>query len=331
MIALTSTSHRRPTAAWAISGVADRPSQPQLAVTASACLLGLVKLLAHHVSNLPDGLGIVAHHESRLAAGECTDACVDRFLAESCAVATGETVPSRVLVQMALCAVTALSALSFGRPQDSPRVKSHRRRSRRETLSSMTTHPGANLVQRLWTSAILNGLLAVILGVVILLWPGPSILVAAVVFGVYLLVSGIAQVVSAFSLPASAGGRILLFISGAASVILAVLAFRHFGEGYAILLLAIWIAVGFIFRGVAATATAISDPAFPGRGWAIFFGIISILAGIVVLAWPFDSIVTLALVAGIWLIILGVMEIVAGFGMRSDAKKVEKKITGAAA
>jgi uncharacterized membrane protein HdeD (DUF308 family) len=40
----------------------------------------------------------------------------------------------------------------------------------------MTTHPGANLVQRLWTSAILNGLLAVILGVVILLWPGPSIL-----------------------------------------------------------------------------------------------------------------------------------------------------------
>ena len=311
MIALTSTSHRRPTAAWAISGVADRPSQPQLAVTASACLLGLVKVLAHHVSNLPDGLGIVAHHESRLAAGECTDACVDRFLAESCPVATGETVPSRVLVQMALGAVTALSALSFG-PQDSPRAKSHRRRSRRETLSGMTTHPVANLVQRLWASAILNGLLAVILGVVILMWPGPSILVAAVVFGVYLLVSGIAQVVSAFSLPASAGGRILLFISGAASVILAVLAFRHFGEGYAILLLAIWIAVGFIFRGVAATATAISDPAFPGRGWAIFFGIISILAGI-------------------WLIILGVMEIVAGFGMRSDAKKVEKKITGAAA
>lgn len=79
-----------------------------------------MKVLAHHVSNLPDGLGIVAHHESRLAAGECTDACVDRFLAESGAVATGETVPSRVLVQMALCAVTALSALSFGRPPGLP-------------------------------------------------------------------------------------------------------------------------------------------------------------------------------------------------------------------
>jgi uncharacterized membrane protein HdeD (DUF308 family) len=69
---------------------------------------------------------------------------------------------------------------------------------------------------------------------------------------------------------------------------------------------------------------AISEPAFPGRGWAIFFGAISIIAGIVVLAWPFDSIVTLALVAGIWLIVIGVMEIVTGFGMRSDVKKAEK-------
>ena len=58
----------------------------------------------------------------------------------------------------------------------------------------------------------------------------------------------------------TAGGRILLFISGAAALILAVLAFRHFGEGYAVLLLAIWIGVGFVFRGVAQTVAAISDP-----------------------------------------------------------------------
>ena len=91
-------------------------------------------------------------------------------------------------------------------------------------------------------------------------------------FGAYLLVSGIAQVVFAFSLQISAGGRILLFVSGAASLILAVLAFRHFGEGYAVLLLAIWIAIGFIFRGVATTVSATRDPTLPGRGWNIFDG-----------------------------------------------------------
>ena len=189
-----------------------------------------------------------------------------------------------------------------------------------------TTRPAPHLLQRMWTSTILSGVIAVILGVVILVWPGKSLIVAAVLFGVYLVVSGVAQFIAAFSLPVPTGGRILLLISGAASVILAVLAFRHFGEGYAILLLAIWIAVGFIFRGVSTVAAAIADREFPGRGWAIFFGAISVIAGIVVLAYPFDSIVTLALVAGIWLIIIGVMEIVSGFGMRSDVKQVQKKV-----
>jgi len=132
----------------------------------------------------------------------------------------------------------------------------------------------------------------------------------------------VAQVIFAFSLPVSAASRILLFVSGAASLVLAVLAFRHFGEGYAILLLAIWIGVGFVFRGVATTVAAISDPHLPGRGWAIFFGVITILAGLVVLASPLDSLVTLTLVIGIWLIILGVMEVVSSFGIRNDQKKL---------
>jgi uncharacterized membrane protein HdeD (DUF308 family) len=189
----------------------------------------------------------------------------------------------------------------------------------------MTTHPAHALVQRVWISTILFGLLAVILGVVILVWPGPSILVAAVLFGVYLVVSGIVMVFLAFSLPAASGwARFFYVVGGVASVILGIFAFRHFGQGYAILLLAIWIGVGFIFRGVAAVAASISYPQFPGRGWTIFFGVVSVIAGIVVLAWPFDSIVVLALVTGIWLIILGVMEIISGFSMRSDAKKVEQ-------
>jgi uncharacterized membrane protein HdeD (DUF308 family) len=181
------------------------------------------------------------------------------------------------------------------------------------------------LLPNLWLSALLSGLLALILGGVILVWPGISILAAAIIFGVYLLVIGVAQVVFAFGLHVSAGGRILLFISGAASLVLAILAFRHFGQGYAILLLAIWIAVGFIFRGVATTVSAISDPALPGRGWAIFFGIISIVAGIVVLAYPFSSIVTLALVAGVWLVILGVFEIISAFRIRKETKEVPVK------
>lgn len=178
------------------------------------------------------------------------------------------------------------------------------------------------MMQHLWKSTLLSGILAVILGILVLAWPGKTIVVAAIFFGAYLLITGISQVIFAFSLHVSAGGRVLLFISGAASLILAVLAFRHFGEGYALLLLAIWIGVGFIFRGVATTVSAISDPGMPGRGWEIFFGIISIIAGVVVMGSPLDSLAVLTLVVGIWLIILGVFEVISAFGIRKAGKNV---------
>jgi uncharacterized membrane protein HdeD (DUF308 family) len=196
---------------------------------------------------------------------------------------------------------------------------------------SQTESPTRDFVHRIWSSAIWSGLLAVILGAVILAWPGPSIVVTSGVFGAYLVVSGVAMVVLGFSFPAPTASKILSVISGVASVVLGVLAFKHFDEGYAVLLLAIWVGVGFIIRGMTVLATAIADKQVPGRGWAIFFAIVSLLAGFVVLAYPFDSIVTLAFVVGIWLIVLGVVEIISGLGMRSDVKKVEKTVTGGGA
>jgi uncharacterized membrane protein HdeD (DUF308 family) len=180
------------------------------------------------------------------------------------------------------------------------------------------------MLQHLWKSALLSGILAVILGVLVLAWPGETIVVAAIFFGAYLLVTGIAQVIFAFSLHVSAGGRVLLFLSGAASLILAILCFRSLQNS--ILLLAIWIGVGFIFRGVATAVSAISDPTLPGRGWEIFIGVITLIAGIVVLASPFESIATLTFVVGIWLVVIGVFEAVSAFGIRKAGKDLAGRV-----
>ncbi|MGH3541929.1 MAG: HdeD family acid-resistance protein [Mycobacterium sp.] len=190
----------------------------------------------------------------------------------------------------------------------------------------MQPTPVPSLLPHLWKSTLVSGILALALGILTLVWPGISILVAAIVFGAYLLVTGIAQVFFAFSLHVSAGGRVLLFISGAASLILALLCFRSLYDS--ILLLAIWIGVGFIFRGVATAISAISDPTLPGRVWEIFLGVISLLAGIVLIASPFESIGILALVVGIWLVVIGVFEIMSSFGIRSASKKVHKAVAG---
>ena len=149
-----------------------------------------------------------------------------------------------------------------------------------------------------------------------LAWLDIFVLIAAVAFGIYLVITGFAQGRVRVQ-PARLGGSlILLFVSGAASLILAVLAFRHFGQGYAVLSLAIWVGIGFIFRGV---ATAVlghqrSDPARPrlvdfrpchqpdrryrGDGLAI----------------P-KSIVTLALVVGIRFVVIGAFEAASAFGI----------------
>lgn len=186
----------------------------------------------------------------------------------------------------------------------------------------------APIVSRLWNATLLSGALTALLGVLVLAWPGKSLVVAAALFGAYLLVSGVAQLVMAFALHASVGGRFLMFISGAISVVLAVLAFRHFGKGYALLLLAIWIGIGFVFRGVALTAAAVSDRGYPGRGWAILSGIVTVIAGIITLAYPFDSIAVLTLVVGVWLVIIGLFEIGAALSIRKDAKTVVNAVRG---
>ena len=178
----------------------------------------------------------------------------------------------------------------------------------------------------LWKWKLVAGLLTVILGGIVLAWPGPTILVASTLFGVFLLLTGFTELFLAFNLPRSAGTRVLLFISGALSLILAVLSFRHFGDAYAILLLSIWIGVGFVFQGVSEVAVSIGEKNIPGRGWFAVLGIISVIAGFVVLVWPFDSIVVLALVTGVWLVVMGVVQVIQAFQVRKEAKTVREAV-----
>jgi uncharacterized membrane protein HdeD (DUF308 family) len=190
-----------------------------------------------------------------------------------------------------------------------------------------TPNPLRETLREMWIPQLLMGIVALVLGVFVVAWPGVSILAASVLLGLYLVASGIGQVILAFGMEVSGGYRVLLFITGALSLVLGVLAFRHFGQGYAVLLLAIWIGVGFIFQGVAAATIAISNRDLPGRGWHTFFGVTSVIAGLVMLAWPFDSIVVLALVSGIMLVVIGITQIFSSFGTRHDLRTAENRVS----
>ncbi|MGW0626008.1 HdeD family acid-resistance protein [Streptomyces sp. NPDC002758] len=175
-----------------------------------------------------------------------------------------------------------------------------------------------------WQVVLLTGIASLILGVLVLVWPGASLLAAGVLFGVYLLVSGVFQLVSAFGTHKATSLRVLAFISGALSIVLGLFCFR--GPMQSILLLALWIGIGWLIRGITQTLAALSDSSMPARGWQIFLGIVTFVAGIVLIDSPFESVAVLTLVAGIWLIAVGIAEIITAFRIRGRTKQVPREV-----
>jgi uncharacterized membrane protein HdeD (DUF308 family) len=182
------------------------------------------------------------------------------------------------------------------------------------------------LGKQLWKGTLVWGVLTIVLGAMVLVWPGPTILVASTILGVYLLISGLAELFSAFTLPRSAAMRVMLFFTGALSLVLAILSFRHIGDAYAVLLLALWIGTGFIFLGISENAVALSERDLPGRGWYVVLGLTSVIAGGIMLVWPFDSILVLTIIAGVSLVVLGLIRVVQAFQIRSDTKAARETL-----
>ncbi|GHD91866.1 HdeD family acid-resistance protein [Streptomyces naganishii] len=158
-----------------------------------------------------------------------------------------------------------------------------------------------------WQALLTIGLASIALGVVVLAWPGETLRVIGIAFGVYLLVSGVFQLAATFGAHVPAHLRALHFITGALCVLLGLICFR--GTLESILLLALWIGFGWLLRGVMMTAVAISSRDLPARGWLLGLGIITLLAGIVLIIMPFGSLGVLTLVAGIMAIVLGAVEV----------------------
>jgi uncharacterized membrane protein HdeD (DUF308 family) len=88
----------------------------------------------------------------------------------------------------------------------------------------------------------------------------------------------------------------------------------------------LWIGVGFVFQGVSEAALAVSFKELPERGWYIFLGVLTIIAGAVMLVWPISSIVVLSIIAGVWLVVIGTTEMVWALNVRSEGKKVERGV-----
>jgi uncharacterized membrane protein HdeD (DUF308 family) len=188
------------------------------------------------------------------------------------------------------------------------------------TTSEKTVFEGPlhQLARNTWQLLLLVGITSVVIGAIVLYYPGHSLVVAGFLFGIYLVVSGVGYMFAAFGTHAGAAMRVLSFITGAVSLVLGFFCFRDKFE--AVWLLAIWIGIGWVFRGMTLLASALSFDHLPGRGWQALSGVIIVIGGGVLIISPIESIEILTEVAGCWLIAIGIMDVITALQVRHRVK-----------
>lgn len=155
----------------------------------------------------------------------------------------------------------------------------------------------------------ISGVIALVIGVLVLVWPRSTLEVVAFLFGLYFLLAGVVRVVTGiFAKGLSGGMRTLSIILGAILVILGVVALKNPLGSLAAL--GILIGLGWIIEGIVALAESGNGSS---RGLAIFLGVLSLIAGLIVLFVPIATVAILVLIAGISLVILGIVGIIRGF------------------
>jgi len=165
---------------------------------------------------------------------------------------------------------------------------------------------------RSWQASLFVGIVTLILGIIVAAHPTGSLNVIAVLLGILLIISGIFHLIRVFD--TSEPHRVWLGIAGLLFIVAGVILIRHLHLTRA--LIGLFIGITWIIQGVVALIAGISGGSREGRGWWIAFGVISIIAGIVVTATPASSLSVLAILFGIWFIVMGIFEIIGAFMIR---------------
>jgi len=170
-----------------------------------------------------------------------------------------------------------------------------------------------------WQATLVAGIVTLILGLIVSFHPSTSLNVIAVLIGLLLIISGVFHLIRMFS--SAESHRVWLGISGLLLITLGVVLVRHLHLTVAVI--GLIVGISWIVQGLSALAVSLGGELREGRGWWIFFGIVSLIGGIVVTAFPTNSVTVLAVLVGIWFIVEGLLEIISAFMIRRMTGKAQ--------
>lgn len=179
----------------------------------------------------------------------------------------------------------------------------------------MSTESAAekSAVNGIRTALGVGGVISVIVGILILVWPGKTAMVVAAIIAIYAIAAGLVYAgLGIFSKSKGGWARIGHIVLGILVIIAGVLAFMNLGAATAWLALFLGILVGimWIVEGIVSLST-LGDAR--SKGWTIFFAILSIVAGIILLFSPLWGAAVLWWLLGISLVVLGIIQVIRAF------------------
>lgn len=168
-----------------------------------------------------------------------------------------------------------------------------------------------------WQATIVLGVITVTLGLIVTFYPSATVNAISVLFGLLLIASGLFHLIRVFG--GNEAHRVWMGISGLLLIVIGVVMLRHLHLTVA--LIGLIIGITWIVQGVIALIVSFSGGSREGGGWWIFFGIFSLVGGIVITAVPTESVKVLAVLIGIWFIFQGLFEIAGGLRIRQAVRR----------
>ena len=176
---------------------------------------------------------------------------------------------------------------------------------------------------RTWQAIAIAAVLLFALGLILLVWPREAVVVAAVLFGIALLITGVLRLVQGITATDESGAmRVAYVIIGILAILAGLFSLRHIAV--TVVLLAFIVGLFWAVHGVVEIVVAVSAPPGSGRWVIAVVGILSLAAGLIVMFWPAISLTILVAVLGIWLLCYGVLLAFLAFQLRTAARSAAR-------
>jgi uncharacterized membrane protein HdeD (DUF308 family) len=166
---------------------------------------------------------------------------------------------------------------------------------------------------RVWYLFAISGVVSFVIGVLVLVYPDPSVKLLGVFLGIDLLIVGCLLIVRGAAKDQDPDAGPAAILLGTIAVIAGLVVIRN--PDKSLVLLAIAFGIYLVVAGAIALGHGLVNSE---RRWATLGrGLVLVAVGTVILSWPDISLRALAVLAGIALVLQGAIEVAEAFLLRS--------------